>query len=350
MHRMFSAAVVALAIASPALADEGMPGVSAGEIKIGSTMPFSGPASALSNTGKTEAAYVAMLNEHGGINKRKIKLIALDDGYSPPKAVEQTRLLIEQEQVALMFSPLGTPSNAATIKYVNSRKVPDVLIVSGVTRFADYKEYPYTTTGLVSYQGEAQIYGKYILKEKPSAKIAVLYQNDDLGKDFPIGLKKLLKERYDGMVTTASYEVTDPTVDSQIIALGGSGADVLLVAGTPKFAAQAIRKTFDIGWKPLLIINTISSSIAATIQPAGVEKAVGVVSSAINKDPTDPRWQGDAGVAAYNAFMSKYQPGADPSDVNNVFGYNQAMILVQILKQCGDDLNRENILKQSGDF
>ena len=345
MSRLLSIAAALVALPFAAVAAE--PGVTDTEIKVGSTMPFSGPASALSEVGKSEAAYVRMLNDKGGINGRKINLIALDDGYSPPKAVEQIRKLVEEDKVAFIFSPLGTPSNTAIVKYLNTRKVPHLQVVSGISKFSDHHTYPYTTTALVNYVAEARIYGKVIQKEKPGSRIAVLYQNDDLGKDYLAGLRDLLNDQYDKLVSTASYELTDPTVDSQVIGLKATGAEVLLVAGTPKFAAQAIRKAYDIGWKALVIINVPSSSVAATLQPAGLDKSVGVVTGAITKDPDDPKWKDDAAVMDYRAFTAKYLPGSDASDTNIVYGYNQAMILEQILKQCGGDLSRENIMKQA---
>ncbi len=345
MSKLLTIAAALLALPFAAVAAE--PGVTDTEIKIGSIMPFSGPASALSEVGRSEAAYLRMLNDGGGINGRKINLIALDDGYSPPKAVEQIRKLVEEDKVAFIFSPLGTPSNTAIVKYLNTRKVPHLLVVSGISKFSDHRTYPYTTTALVNYVAEGRIYGKVIQKEKPGSRIAVLYQNDDLGKDYLAGLRDTFRDQYDKLVSSASYELTDPTVDSQVIGLKATGAEVLLVAGTPKFAAQAIRKAHDIGWKALVIINVPSSSVAATLQPAGLDRSVGVITGAITKDPDDPKWKDDPAVAGYRAFIAEYLPGANASDANIVYGYNQAMILEQILRQCGNDLSRENIMKQA---
>ena len=320
-------------------------GVTPTSIKIGGTFPFSGPASAFGNTGKGLIAYINQINDRGGINKRKIEYIALDDGYSPPKAVEQTRKLVEQDEVAFIFGPLGTASNAATIKYLNSKQIPDGFIMTGAARFTAANEFPYTTTALPSYFTEAQIYAKFIRTTKPNAKVGVLFQNDDLGKDLVAGLKLGMGDAV-GNVVALAYEVADPTVDSQVLNLRNAGVEVLFVAATPKFAAQAIRKTAELGWKPLQIINLVSSSISATLKPAGVENAIGVVSSAFYKDMGDPRWKDDAGVKNYLAFGEKYLPGADHSDINYVTGYNQGMILEKVLEQCGDDLSRENINKQ----
>lgn len=336
-----------LLAAMPALAMPSIARASDEEIKIGNIMPYSGPASALSEVGKAQAAYIKMLNDNGGINKRRLGFITLDDGYSPPKAVEHARRLVEQDRVALMFSPLGTPSISATIKYFNDRKVPHLFAVSGVSRFSDARAFPYTVMSLVNYQVEARIYAKLIMKERPGSRIAVLYQNDDLGKDYLAGLRSFFKERYEQVVVTASYELTDPTVDSQIINLKGSGADALLVAGTPKFASQAIRKAHDLGWKALIVLNTPSNSLVGTFQPAGFERAVGVVTGAVGKDPDDPQLAGDPGVTAYRAFMARYMPGSNLSDSNIVFGYNVAMALEHVLTQCGSDLSRDNIMRQA---
>jgi branched-chain amino acid transport system substrate-binding protein len=338
------AALVASASNAP-LAFSQTVGVTPTSIKIGGTFPFSGPASALGNTGKGLIAFINQINARGGINKRKIEYIALDDGYSPPKAVEQTRKLVEQDEVAFMFGPLGTASNAATIKYLNSKQIPDAFIMTGAARFTAASEFPYTTTALPSYLTEGKIYAKFIRTTRPNAKVGVLFQNDDLGKDLVAGLKLAMGDAA-GNVLTQAYEVADPTVDSQLLNLRSAGAEVLFIAATPKFAAQAIKKTAELGWKPLQIINLVSSSISATLKPAGVENAVGVVSSAFYKDMGDPRWKDDAGVKDYLAFAEKYLPGSDPTDINYVTGYNQGMILEKVLEQCGDDLSRESINKQ----
>jgi branched-chain amino acid transport system substrate-binding protein len=324
-----------------------MPGVTATSIKIGSIFPFSGPASVLGNTGKGLIAYVKSINDNGGINGRKIDLIAYDDSYTPPKAVEQARKLVESDEVAFMFGELGTPGNSATVKYLNTKKIPDVFIVSGAHKFANFKDYPYTTTGLPSYDTEARIYAKFVGKSLPNAKIAILYQNDDLGKDFLNAFKDVLKDKAPEKFIAASYEVTDPTVDSQIVSLKASGAEALMIAATPKFAAQALRRLNDIAWKPLTIVNVVSSSVSATLQPVGLDKVVGVVSAAFFKDPNDSKWADDAGMRDYRKFFDKYLSGADFADLNYLTGFQQGAILAQLLKQCGDDLSRENIMKQA---
>jgi branched-chain amino acid transport system substrate-binding protein len=340
------AAVLAAAIGAPqARADS--PGISETEIKVGATFPFSGPASPLSNTGKGLIAYVKLINDHGGINGRKINLITYDDAYSPPKTVEQIRKLIESDEVAFLFGPLGTPGIAATIKYVNAKKVPHLFVVSGVSKFTNFAEFPMTTTGLPSYDTEGRIYAKYIKQTRPESKIGILYQNDDLGKDFVNAFRGFLKDGFDEKVVARSYEISEPTIDSHVISLKASGADVFLVAGTPKFAAQAIKKADEVGWKPLFLINLVSSSVSSTIVPAGPEKAVGVVAATIMKDPNDKKWADDPGVKWYRGYFDKYLPGADIGDANYVFGTQQGQILEQVLKQCGSDLSRENILKQS---
>jgi ABC-type branched-subunit amino acid transport system substrate-binding protein len=323
------------------------PGITESEIKVGATFPFSGPASPLSNTGKGLIAYVNAVNERGGVNGRKINLVTYDDAYSPPKSVEQTRKLIESDEVAFLFSPLGTPGLSATVKYVNTKKVPHLFVVSGATKFTNFTEFPMTTTGLVSYNTEGRIYAKYISRERPNARIAILYQNDDLGKDFVIAFKEYFKDDFDKKVVTSPYEVTEPTIDSRIVALKSSGAEALFVAGTPKFAAQAIKKVKEIGWSPLFLINYVSSSVSATIVPAGPDNAVGVVAATATKDASDARWADDAGIKWYRAHFEKYLPGADIGDNNYLYGTQQGLILEQVLKQCGNDLSRENIVKQA---
>ncbi|MBN8990521.1 MAG: ABC transporter substrate-binding protein [Rhizobiales bacterium] len=346
LTKTLAAAVLGAAmISAPARAET--PGVTSTEVKIGATFPFSGPASPLSNTGKGMIAYINSINDRGGISGRKINLITYDDAYSPPKTVEQTRKLIESDDVAFLFGPLGTPGISATIKYVNAKKVPHLFVVSGVARFTNFAEYPMTTTGLPSYDTEGRIYAKYITQAKPGAKIAILYQNDDLGKDFVNAFKGYLKEGFDEKVVGSSYEVTEPTIDSHVVKLKASGAEAFLVAGTPKFAAQAIKKADEIGWKPLFLINYVSSSVASTIVPAGPEKAIGVVAANFSKDPNDKKWDDDPGIKWYREYFAKYLPGADIGDSNYLFGTQQGQILEQVLKQCGDDLSRENIAKQS---
>jgi branched-chain amino acid transport system substrate-binding protein len=347
---MFRKAVIAVALATSmngAAARAETPGVTESEVKIGATFPFSGPASPLSNTGKGLIAYVNSINDRGGINGRKINLITYDDAYSPPKTVEQTRKLIESDEVAFLFGPLGTPGISATIKYVNAKKVPHLFVVSGVTKFTNFDEFPMTTTGLPSYDTEGRIYAKYITQTRPEAKIAILYQNDDLGKDFVNAFKAHFKDDFDKKVVVSSYEVTEPTIDSHVVSLKASGAEAFLVAGTPKFAAQAIKKTDEIGWKPLFLINFVSSSVSSTIVPAGPERAVGIIAATITKDPNDKKWADDPGIKWYREHFVKYLPGGDIGDANYVFGMQQGQILEQLLKQCGNDLSRENIVKQS---
>ena len=344
------AAAITAMLTIPVLAAENAPGVTATEIKIGATYPFSGPASAYANTGKGLIAYIDYLNDKGGINGRKINFVALDDAYSPPKAVEQTRRLIENEEVAFIFAPLGTASNAATIKYVNGKKVPHVFIVSGGSRFTNFQEYPYTTTSILSYETEGRILAKYIAEKTPNAKIALLYQNDDLGKDFLNALKFQFKNEFESKVAALSYEVSEPTVDSQVIKLKNSGADVFLLGGTPKFTAQAIRKSHELGWKPVTIINVVSSSIAATLKPAGLEISTGVISAAYFRDVTDPKGADEPIIKWYRELLAKYIPGADVTDLNYVSGVNFGVMLEQLLKQCGNDLSRENVLRQSRNF
>ena len=342
-----AALTAALALSLPAAAEKKYsPGASDTEIKIGQTMPYSGPASAYGTVGKAEAAYFAMINDQGGVNGRKINLISLDDGYSPPRAVEQTRKLVEQDEVLLLFSSLGTPSNSAIHKYINAKKVPHLFISSGATKWGDPKNFPWTMGWQPNYQSEARIYGQYLLKNKPDAKIGVLFQNDDYGKDYLKGLKDTLGDKAAKMIVMeASYEVSDPTVDSQIVALKGSGADTLMTFATPKFAAQTIRKIFDIGWKPLHFLNNVSVSVAAVLGPAGLDKSKDIITALYTKDPTDPQWAKDPAMQFFQSWMKKYNPDADPADVLNVWGYNLAANLVYVLKTCGDDLTRENVMK-----
>ena len=292
-----------------------------------------------------------MLNDQGGVNGRKIRLISLDDAYSPPKTVEQTRKLVEQEQVAFIFSPLGTSTNTAIQKYLNERKVPQLFVATGASKWADPKHFPWTMGWQPSYATEARIYGRYILEHKPDAKIAVLFQNDDYGKDYVSGLKDGLGGKYAKMVVgEASYEVTDPTVDSQIVTLQATGADVFVDIAGPKFAAQAIRKAYDIGWRPMHFLNTVGSAVGAVLQPAGLEKSVGIVTARYYKDPSDPQWKDDPAFQEWLAWMKKYNPDANVNDYYNVLGYNLAMTLVHVLKQCGDDLSRENIMREAANI
>ena len=327
------------------------PGASDTEIKIGNTMPYSGPASAYGAIGKAEAAYFTMINEQGGINGRKINFISRDDGYSPPKAVELVRQLVEQDQVLFLFQTLGTPSNTAIQGYLNDNKVPQLFVATGADKWNDPKNHPWTMGWQPSYRVEARIYARYILKNLPDAKIAVLYQNDDFGKDYLIGLREGLGAKADKMiVATQSYETTDPTVDSQVASLQGSGADVLLTAATPKFAAQAIRKVFDIGWKPTHFLTNVASSVKAVMQPAGPEKAIGIVTAAYLKEPTDPQWQDTPEYKEWLAWMQKYNTSANVADGNNVYGYTVAQTMVDVLKAAGNNLTRENIMKQAANI
>jgi branched-chain amino acid transport system substrate-binding protein len=343
------ASVAMLGTALPALAQKKYgPGASDTEIKLGQTMPYSGPASAYGTIGKLHTAYFTMLNEAGGINGRKINLISLDDGYSPPKAVEQVRKLIEQEEVLALFQTLGTPSNAAIQKYVNAKKVPHLLLSTGASRWADPKQFPWTLGFNLSYQAEGAIYAKYLMKNKPNAKIAILYQNDDFGKDLLKGVKDALGPKGAKMVVAeATYEVTDPTVDSQILTLQGSGADTFINITTPKFSAQAIRKAYDSGWKPLHFVNNVGASVGSVLTPAGLDKSIGLITVAYYKDPNDPQWKDDPAMLEWRAFMGRYYREGDPKDASNLYAYITAQTMVQILKQCGNDLTRENVMKQA---
>ena len=324
------------------------PGVSATEIKIGNTVPYSGPASAYSSVGKADAAFFQWLNDQGGIAGRKINFISLDDAYTPPRTVEQTRRLVEDDQVAFVFNALGTPTNSAVHRYLNQKKVPQLFVSTGADKWADPQHFPWTIGYLPSYRIEAQIYLKYMLKENPNTKLAVLYQNDDFGKDYLSGLRDALGTEWDKhVVKIASYEVTDPTVDSPLTELRASGADTLLVAAVPKFAAQAIRKVSDMAWKPTFFMTNVSISVGSVLQPAGPEKAVGMISGLFCKDAIDPAWDSDAGMQQYRAFMAKYLPSADISDGFYVWGYGASYLLWKVLEQCDGDFSRENVMKQA---
>ena len=346
---LFAALAASLTLTTAAVAADA-PGVTATEIKVGATFPFSGPASSLGNAGKGLIAYVNQINDRGGINGRKINLITYDDAYSPPKAVEHTRKLIESDEVSFMFGQLGTPSNSATIKYLTGKKIPDAFITTGATKFTDSKEYPLTTTSLPSYDTEGKVYAKYFKAQLPNAKIGVLYQNDDLGKDFVNAFKPIYKDEFASKVIALAYEVADPTVDSQVVNLKAAAPEALLIAGTPKFAAQALRKVNEMGWKPLTLINFVAASIGNTFVPVGLDKVTGVLTAGFQKDATDPKWKDDQGVKDFIVFAQKYLPGADLSDQNYLFGYQQGMILEQLIKQSGNDLSRENIVKQTKSF
>jgi branched-chain amino acid transport system substrate-binding protein len=324
------------------------PGVSATEIRIGNTVPYSGPASAYSSVGKGDAAFFQWLNDQGGIAGRKINFISLDDAYTPPRTVEQTRRLVEDDQVAFVFNALGTPTNSAVHRYLNQKKVPQLFVSTGADKWADPQHFPWTIGYLPSYRIEAQIYLKYMLKENANTKLAVLYQNDDFGKDYLSGLRDALGTEWDKhVVKIASYEVTDPTVDSPLTELRASGADTLLVAAVPKFAAQAIRKVSDMAWKPTFFMTNVSISVGSVLQPAGPEKAVGMISGLFCKDAIDPAWDSDAGMQQYRAFMAKYLPSADISDGFYVWGYGASYLLWKVLEQCDGDFSRENVMKQA---
>ena len=317
------------------------------EIKIGQTMPYSGNASAYGTIGKVEAAYFTMLNEQGGINGRKINLISVDDGYAPPKTVEMVRKLVEQDEVLLVFNTLGTPPNTAIQKYLNAKKVPQMFVATGATKWNDPKGNPWTMGWQPNYQSEGIIYAQYMIKNKPNGKIAILYQNDDYGKDYLKGFKDGLGDRTKQIVSELSYEVTDPTVDSQIVAMKASGADVFFNITTPKFAAMAIRKAADIGWKPMHFLNQVSASVGVVLVPAGLDKSVDIISTQYLKDPTDKAWEKDPALLEWRAFMTKYFPSGDQKDVFNVFGYSVAQTMAEVLKRCGDNLTRENVMKQA---
>jgi branched-chain amino acid transport system substrate-binding protein len=339
-------AVVALALGIPASAQT--PGVTATEIKIGNTNPYSGPASAYGTIGKAEAAYFKKVNDEGGINGRKINFVTLDDGYSPPKAVEMVRRLVEQDQVLAVFQPLGTPTNSAIHKYMNQQKVPQLFVATGATKWGDPKNFPWTMGWQPTYQAEGKIYASYVLKNFPNAKVGILYQNDDYGKDYLKGFKDGLGDAAKKVIVMEqSYEVTDPTVDSQIANLKNSGADVFFNVTIPKFAVQAIKKTHDIGWKPVHILNNVSASVGQVLKPAGVDASKDIITVQYLKDPTDPQWKNDQGYKDWLAFMKKYYPEGNTEDAFNVYGYTVAQTLVHVLKQCGNDLSREHVMKQA---
>jgi branched-chain amino acid transport system substrate-binding protein len=351
--RAAAALAIAAAMASAAAPASAQtidaPGITATEIRIGQTMPFSGPASAYAAIGKAEAGYFRMINERGGVNGRKLVLLALDDGYAPPKTFEQTRRLVEQDQVAFIFGSLGTPTGVVIHKYLNDRKVPQLFQASGATLWGDPRHFPWSIGWQPNYQTEGGIYGRYLLQAKPDARIAVLYQNDDAGRDYVAGFKAGLGAEAAAkmIVAVATYEVTDPTVDSQIVTLQSSGADVLFDNSTPKFAAQAIRKVYDVGWRPLHIMTSVATSVSAVLEPAGLDKSQGLVTAAYLKDPNDKQWENDPAYQDWLAFMTAWDPEGNLGDSNNVYGYSVAQTLVQVLRQCGEDLSRENIMRQA---
>jgi branched-chain amino acid transport system substrate-binding protein len=349
--RQLLARVLALGVAVLAAVPAGaqtVVGVTATEIKIGNTNPYSGNASAYGTIGKTIAAYFKKVNDEGGVNGRKINFITYDDAYSPPKTVEMVRKLVEQDQVAALFQTLGTPTNTAIHKYVNQQKVPHLFVATGATKWDDPKNFPWTMGFQPNYQTEGRVYAAYILKNIPDAKIGILYQNDDYGKDYVKGMEDGLGAAASKLIVLKqSHEVTDPTIDSQVINLKNSGANVFFNVTIPKFAVQAIRKAHDIGWKPTHFLNNVSSSYASVLKPAGVEASRGLITALYTKVVTDPQWKNDKGFQEWVAFMKKYYPDGSLEDDSNFFGYNAAMLMTHVLKQCGNDLSRENIMRQA---
>jgi branched-chain amino acid transport system substrate-binding protein len=342
-------ALAALAV-TPALAQHKYdPGASDGAIKVGNIMPYSGPLSAYAIIDKTQAAYFKKINAEGGVNGRKIDFVSYDDGFSPPKTVEQARKLVESDEVLLIFQSLGTPTNLAIQKYLNAKKVPQLFVATGATRFGDPKSFPWTMGWQPTYQTEGRIYAKYLQANHPDGKIAILYQNDDSGKDYLKGLKDGLAGKMK-IVAEAPYEVTDPTIDSQILNLKITGADVFFNEASPKFAAQAIRKAAELNWKPVHLLASISNSVGSVLKPAGLDNAKGILSSGYLKDPTDPTWKGDPAVAEWEAFMAQYYPEGDRTSTFTAYGFLTAQTLVQVLKQCGDELTRENVMKQAANL
>ncbi len=344
-----SAAVAALAITSGAAVAQKKydTGATDTEIKIGNIMPYSGPASAYGIIGKVEAAYFTMINEQGGINGRKINFISYDDGYSPPKTVEQARKLVESDEVLFLFGPLGTASNSAIQKYMNSKKVPQLFVATGATKFGEQKDFPWTMGWQPAYQSEGRIYAKYLLATKPDAKIAIMYQNDDFGKDLLKGLKDGLGAKASLIVAEESYEVTEPTINSHIVKLKATGADTFFSMTTPKFSAQAIKKVAELGWKPMYFQSNVGGSVGAALKPAGFENAQDLLTAAYAKDGADSQWDNDEGMKKFYAFLAKYAPDASRIDASTVYGYGQAQTVVQVLKQAGDNLTHENIMKQA---
>jgi branched-chain amino acid transport system substrate-binding protein len=352
MKRMLTslAAVAVLgAVASGAYAQKKYdPGANDTTIKIGQTMPYSGPASAYGTIGKAEAAYFKMINEQGGINGRKIDFVTVDDGYAPPKTVEMTRRLVEQDEVLFLYGQLGTPPNSAIHKYVNGKKIPHIFLATGASKWNDPKAFPWTIGWQPNYQSEAKLYAAHILKNSPNAKIAILFQNDDYGKDYLKGFKDGLGDKgRANIVSEVSYEVTDPTIDSQIVSLKATGADVFFNITTPKFAAQAIRKVADLGWKTTHYLNQVSASIGSVLVPAGLDKAVGLISMQYLKDAADKKWENDPAVKEWRNWMAKYYPEGDVKDASNIYAYSSAQTLVHVLKACGDNLTRENVMKMA---
>ncbi|MHC1948546.1 ABC transporter substrate-binding protein [Bradyrhizobium sp. UFLA06-06] len=349
MRKAFGAlgAISFLLLPTSSVAAE-MRGVTSTEIRIGQTMPYSGPVSAFGALGKGEAGYFRMLNERGGINGRKINFISLDDSYAPPKTVEQTRRLVEGDEVALIFSSIGTAHNTAIAKYLQGKNIPQLFLASGASKFGDVAQFPQATMGVQApFRYEARLYARYALAKNPNARFAVISQNDDYGRDYLAGIKDVLGEKYDAVVTVATYEITDPTIDSQIVKLKATNADVFVIAATPKFAAQSIRKAFEIGWRPMTFLSNTAVWISTVMQPAGLEAGTGIISTAYVKDPDDPAWSDDPGMKGWREFMTRYVPEGDQHDTNYVNAYNSAMALEAVLKACGDDLSTENILRQA---
>jgi branched-chain amino acid transport system substrate-binding protein len=342
-----STAVIALTSGTALAQKKYDTGATDTEIKVGNIMPYSGPASAYGVIGKTEEAYFKKINDEGGINGRKINFVSYDDGYSPPKAVEQARKLVESDEVLVVFNSLGTASNSAIQKYLNAKKVPQLFVATGATKWNDPKDFPWTMGWQPSYQSEAHIYAKYLIKEKPDAKIAVLYQNDDFGKDYLKGLKDALGAKTSMITAEESYETAEPTIDGHIVKLKASGADVFISITTPKFAAQAIKKLAEIDWKPMHIVSNVSASVGGVIKPAGFENAQGILSAAYAKDGADPQWDNDPGMKKFFAFLEKYDPEGNKLDASVVYGYGAAQTMVKVLQMCGDNLTRENVMKQA---
>ena len=357
MNRLTRRSIIAAAPAAalalrawPARAKNYGPGVTDAEIKIGNTVPYSGPASSYGTIGKAQAAYWKMINDQGGINGRKINFISYDDGYTPPKTVEMIRKLVEQDEVLCTSATLGTPTNSAIWQYMNQKKVPQLFVATGATKWNDPKGHPWTIGWQPNYQSEGHVYATYILKERPNGKIGVLYQNDDFGKDYLKGVKDGLGSKVSMIINEAPYETTDPTVDSLIVGMKAAGCDVFVNTGIPKFAAQAIRKAAEIEWKPLHVLSSVGNSVGAALKPAGLENAKDIVSDFYLKDPTDPAWKDDQGLKDWTAFMNKYYPEGDKTDVGNVIGYSFGQTVTQVLKQCGDELTRENVMKQAANL
>ncbi len=346
---LFLATLALLSAAPAAMAQKKYdPGASDKEIKLGHINPYSGPASAYGNIGRAIAAYFDKVNAEGGVNGRKINFITLDDGYNPAKTVEQTRKLVEEEEVLAIFQTLGTPPNSAIHKYMNTKKVPHLFVATGATKWGDPKNFPWTMGWQPNYQSEAKIYAMHILETKPNAKIAVLYQNDDYGKDYLKGFEDGLGDKAKTMIVSkVSYEVTDPTIDSQMVSLKSTGADTFFNITTPKFAAQAIKKAAEIGWKPTHYLNSVSNAVGSVMVPAGLENGVGLISVSYIKDPTDPQFQKGKEYDDWLAWMQKYHPKGDLKDNFNVYGYTVAQTMVQVIKQAGDNLTRENLMKQA---